>query len=188
MKRAIFWYLDQCLDLSKGPQDNSELRGQIIISLLSRDGLCSNTPLAVVGPLGDLHSPQMRFATTENISTDLDDQQYELPAGWAERKTDSGHIYYVNHKLRTSQWKRPVMLKDENQKNGSLVLNDNNDERTDDHHVDENCPGDSSCASTSGSGSSGVTTPGSKRVAISNILVRDIQTVKNRVNFLGFFF
>nr|CAI5838432.1 unnamed protein product [Callosobruchus analis] len=95
----------QCLDLGKASQDDSEpVKGQIIISLLSRDGPCGGTPLAIVGPLGDLHGPQEPVGP---LNEGCDD----LPAGWEERRTPNGRPYYVNHVTRSTQWVKPSMAK-----------------------------------------------------------------------------
>ncbi|XP_017779182.1 PREDICTED: E3 ubiquitin-protein ligase SMURF2 [Nicrophorus vespilloides] len=92
----------QCLELCKASQDDSEpVKGQIIISLLSRDGPCGGTPLAVVGPLGELRGPTDRDASP---ATDNE----ELPPGWEERRTANGRPYYVNHITKTTQWFKPI--------------------------------------------------------------------------------
>lgn len=100
------------------------MKGQIIISLLSRDGPCGGTPLAVVGPLGELRGPNDCESPTENE---------ELPPGWEERRTESGRIYYVNHLTRTTQWVRPISNKNVNRRvitngdtNSNNINNDNN--------------------------------------------------------------
>ncbi|KAI4455857.1 hect domain ubiquitin-protein ligase [Holotrichia oblita] len=93
-------FVNQRLNLGKLHQDDSELvKGQIIISLMSRDGPSGGIPLAVVGPLGDLKGPSDR----ENSPTDND----ELPHGWEERRTDNGRPYYVNHITKSTQWIKP---------------------------------------------------------------------------------
>ncbi|XP_015112357.1 E3 ubiquitin-protein ligase SMURF2 [Diachasma alloeum] len=85
----------QRLDLCKANTDDTEvIKGQIVVSLLSRDGhngAVSNTVghNAVVDVLGDLSCPT------------------DLPDGWEERRTESGRLYYVNHYTRTTQWIRP---------------------------------------------------------------------------------
>ncbi|XP_033210402.1 E3 ubiquitin-protein ligase SMURF1 [Belonocnema kinseyi] len=85
----------QRLDLSKAhSEDTDVVKGQIVVSLLSRDGhngAVSNTVghNAVVDVLGDLSCPT------------------DLPDGWEERRTPSGRLYYVNHFTRTTQWIRP---------------------------------------------------------------------------------
>ncbi|XP_001606601.2 E3 ubiquitin-protein ligase SMURF2 [Nasonia vitripennis] len=85
----------QRLDLCKANSDDTDvIKGQIVVSLLSRDGhngAVSNTVghNAVVDLLGDLSCPT------------------DLPDGWEERRTQSGRLYYVNHYTRTTQWIRP---------------------------------------------------------------------------------
>ncbi|XP_076648828.1 SMAD specific E3 ubiquitin protein ligase isoform X1 [Halictus rubicundus] len=85
----------QRLDLCKAHSDDTDVvKGQIVVSLLSRDGhngAVSNTVghNAVVDVLGDLSCPT------------------DLPEGWEERRTQSGRLYYVNHYLRSTQWIRP---------------------------------------------------------------------------------
>ncbi|EDW61048.1 E3 ubiquitin-protein ligase Smurf1 [Drosophila virilis] len=87
----------QRLDLGKlSPDDDELVRGQIIISLLPKDGPCSGNPLAIVGPSGDVRGP-----SEEDSSVD------SLPEGWEERRTDNGRIYYVNHATKSTQWDRP---------------------------------------------------------------------------------
>lgn len=99
--------VDQRLDLCKASVDDTDpVKGQIIISLLSRDGPCGGTPLAVVGPLGELRGP--------NDCDSSPAENDELPPGWEERRTDSGRVYYVNHVTRTTQWVRPVCNKNTN--------------------------------------------------------------------------
>ena len=66
------------------------VKGQIVISLLSRDGHGHGSLNAVVDNLGNLSCP------------------LDLPEGWEERRTNSGRVYYVNHYLRTTQWDRPT--------------------------------------------------------------------------------
>ncbi|TDG40897.1 hypothetical protein AWZ03_012675 [Drosophila navojoa] len=88
----------QRLDLGKlSPDDDELVRGQIIISLLAKDGPCSGNPLAIVGPSGDVRGP------SEEESPSVD----HLPEGWEERRTDNGRIYYVNHATKSTQWDRP---------------------------------------------------------------------------------
>ncbi|KAK9299882.1 hypothetical protein QLX08_007266 [Tetragonisca angustula] len=85
----------QRLDLCKAHSDDTDvIKGEVVISLLSRDGhngAVSNTVghNAVVDVLGDLSCPT------------------DLPDGWEERRTRSGRLYYVNHYTRTTQWIRP---------------------------------------------------------------------------------
>ncbi|XP_045497074.1 E3 ubiquitin-protein ligase SMURF2 [Colias croceus] len=98
----------QCLELC---EDNSGeacgVKGQVIVSLLSRDGARGEpasaagegSPLAVVGPAGEVRAP--REPPVSN-GTSL-----PLPQHWEERFTSSGRPYYVNHALRRTQWERP---------------------------------------------------------------------------------
>uniref|UniRef100_U5EYM0 E3 ubiquitin-protein ligase SMURF1 n=1 Tax=Corethrella appendiculata TaxID=1370023 RepID=U5EYM0_9DIPT len=89
----------QRLDLVKNSVDDTDpVKGQIIVSLMSRDGTCGGTPLAIVGPAGDVRGPD----DDEEILQD------ELPEGWEERRTPNGRIYYVNHVNKTTQWSRPT--------------------------------------------------------------------------------
>jgi E3 ubiquitin ligase SMURF1/2 len=92
---------DQCLDLCKiAPDDAEPVKGQIIISLMSRDACGGGTPLAIVGPAGEVRGPP------EDGGEDV--QQENLPEGWEERRAASGRIYYVNHVTKTTQWIRPT--------------------------------------------------------------------------------
>jgi len=80
----------QRLDLIADPNYPLPVKGQIVISLLSRDGHGSGSLNAVVDNLGNLSCP------------------LDLPEGWEERRTNSGRVYYVNHYHRTTQWDRPT--------------------------------------------------------------------------------
>lgn len=89
----------QRLELCKASQDDPDpVKGQIIVSLMSRDGTTGGTPLAIVGPAGDVRGPD----DDEEILND------ELPAGWEERLTQNGRVYYVNHVIKSTQWNRPT--------------------------------------------------------------------------------
>jgi len=80
----------QRLDLVSDASNPLPVKGQIVVSLLSRDGHGTGSLNAVVDPLGNLSCP------------------LDLPEGWEERRTNSGRVYYVNHYLRTTQWDRPT--------------------------------------------------------------------------------
>ncbi|XP_076366217.1 E3 ubiquitin-protein ligase SMURF2-like isoform X2 [Tachypleus tridentatus] len=81
----------QRLDLCKSNSDDQDVvRGQIVVSLLSRDGHGSGSQNVVMD-------------TVENLSSSED-----LPEGWEERRTASGRIYYVNHYTRSTQWEKPT--------------------------------------------------------------------------------
>lgn len=117
------------MDLVKASQEDSEpVKGQIIISLLSRDGPCGGTPLAVVGPQGELRGP------TDSNGIPITNE--ELPPGWEERRTSNGRLYYVNHLTRSTQWikpqptnkvrRRPIQSENNNGTLGDVeVLNNN---------------------------------------------------------------
>ncbi|XP_063534154.1 E3 ubiquitin-protein ligase SMURF2 [Cydia strobilella] len=98
----------QCLELCEdGSGETCGVRGQVIVSLMSRDGTRGEpasaagegSPLAVVGPAGDVRAP--REPAAHNT-------QKPLPQHWEERFTASGRAYYVNHALRLTQWERPA--------------------------------------------------------------------------------
>uniref|UniRef100_A0A8C7ZMF6 HECT-type E3 ubiquitin transferase n=1 Tax=Oryzias sinensis TaxID=183150 RepID=A0A8C7ZMF6_9TELE len=77
----------QRLDLNKlGPNDNDTVRGQIVVSLQSRDRIGTGGPVVDCSRLFD----------------------NDLPDGWEERRTTSGRIQYLNHITRTTQWERPT--------------------------------------------------------------------------------
>uniref|UniRef100_A0A3B1K9U6 E3 ubiquitin-protein ligase n=1 Tax=Astyanax mexicanus TaxID=7994 RepID=A0A3B1K9U6_ASTMX len=77
----------QRLDLNKlGPNDSDTVRGQIVVSLQSRDRIGSGGPVVDCSRLFD----------------------NDLPDGWEERRTASGRIQYLNHITRSTQWERPT--------------------------------------------------------------------------------
>lgn len=80
----------QRLDLIADTNYPLPVKGQLVVSLLSRDGHGTGSLNAVVDPLGNMVCPA------------------DLPEGWEERQTNSGRVYYVNHYLRTTQWERPT--------------------------------------------------------------------------------
>lgn len=109
----------QRLDLGKAtPDDPTPVKGQIIISLLSRDALSgAGNPIAIVGPAGEVHGPDEdeNSTTTTTATTNNSEQKHSsnsnssnLPEGWEERKTMDGRSYFVNHVSRTTQWSRPT--------------------------------------------------------------------------------
>ena len=83
----------QRLDLVPDSNNPLQVRGQIVISLLSRDGHGTGSLNAVVDKLGNL-----------SCSSTVD-----LPEGWEERRAQNGRIYYVNHFTRSTQWDRPTV-------------------------------------------------------------------------------
>uniref|UniRef100_A0A8C6V0D0 HECT-type E3 ubiquitin transferase n=1 Tax=Neogobius melanostomus TaxID=47308 RepID=A0A8C6V0D0_9GOBI len=77
----------QRLDLNKlSPNDSDTVRGQIVVSLQSRDRIGSGGPVVDCSRLFD----------------------NDLPDGWEERRTASGRIQYLNHITRSTQWERPT--------------------------------------------------------------------------------
>lgn len=106
-----FYNSDQRLDLGKlSSIDQEPVRGQIIISLTSRDGPTGGTPLAIVGPTGDVRCPDDDNDEDENlINTSTSETTLErLPNGW-EKRLFNGRVYYVNHVSKTSQWEPPTV-------------------------------------------------------------------------------
>lgn len=94
------------------------MKGQIIISLLSRDGPSGGTPLAVVGPLGELRGPSDPDTSPS--------ENEDLPPGWEERRTENGRLYYVNHLSRSTQWTKPQLSGKTKSKTPRVVNNDDN--------------------------------------------------------------
>ncbi|KAJ8730015.1 hypothetical protein PYW07_017053 [Mythimna separata] len=103
----------QCLELcEEGSGETFGVRGQVIVSLVSRDAARGEpataagegSPLAVVGPAGDVRTPRdPRDPTPVQNGT-----RNPLPQHWEERFTSSGRAYYVNHASRRTQWERPA--------------------------------------------------------------------------------
>ena len=88
--------LDQRLDLCKQNEEDTEvIRGQVVISLLSRDTHGGGSQNVTIGAGSD--PPNDIF----NTSTDL-------PEGWEARSTTTGRYYYVNHHTRSTQWQKPT--------------------------------------------------------------------------------
>ena len=82
------------------PDNNTPLpvKGQIVISLLSRDGHGTGSVNAVVDNQGNLSTT----CPSSDESTDI-----TLPPGWEQRRAANGRAYYVNHHTRTTQWNKP---------------------------------------------------------------------------------
>ena len=85
------------------PDSNNPLpvKGQIVISLLSRDGHGTGSLNAVVDKLG-------------NLSCTAAESGF-LPEGWEERRAQNGRTYFVNHFTRSTQWERPTVSASESQ-------------------------------------------------------------------------
>lgn len=85
-------YTDQCLELcEEGSGESCGVRGQVIVSLVSRDAARGEpaaagegSPLAVVGPAGDVRAPREPRDTNRNTNPN------PLPTHWEERFTSSG--------------------------------------------------------------------------------------------------
>lgn len=92
----------QRLDLVPDSNNPLPVKGQIVISLLSRDGHQGTGSLnAVVDKLG-------------NLSCTAAESGF-LPEGWEERRAQNGRTYYVNHFTRSTQWERPTVAASESQ-------------------------------------------------------------------------
>ncbi|XP_060071708.1 E3 ubiquitin-protein ligase SMURF2-like [Ylistrum balloti] len=87
----------QRLDLQRNnSDDNDNVRGQIVISLISRD---RGSSLTGSGP---------NVTDASVIPSSIPSDPNELPEGWEERRTASGRVHYVNHLTRSTQWARPT--------------------------------------------------------------------------------
>ena len=104
----------QRLDLV--PDNNAPLpvKGQIVISLLSRDGTGGSG-----GGSGGVVGGSAVNAIVDNLgnlSVSNGDHQNlfdtPLPPGWEQRISNSGRPYYVNHRTRTTQWNKPFASND----------------------------------------------------------------------------
>ncbi|XP_050308528.1 E3 ubiquitin-protein ligase SMURF2 [Anthonomus grandis grandis] len=132
----------QCLDLCKASQEDSEpVKGQIIISLLSRDGPCGGTPVAIVSPMGDIRGPSNDESINDNVVNveNGNNVAEELPRGWEERRTQNGRLYYVNHVMKSTQWVRPQNGKGRVKRvNNETNGNNNNDINRIEEEADSN--------------------------------------------------
>ena len=82
-------------------EDADIVRGQLVISLLSREGSRSGggrLQNVVISESGN---------SSSNSQTCLNNND-DLPEGWTECRTSSGRVYYVNHDARATQWDRPT--------------------------------------------------------------------------------
>ncbi|XP_014672884.1 PREDICTED: E3 ubiquitin-protein ligase SMURF2-like [Priapulus caudatus] len=83
----------QRLDLCKKQlNDPDPVRGQVVVSIMSRDRGSSDRN-AVTDSMG-------------NLAYSMDPN--ELPEGWEERRTLNGRVQYLNHVTRSVQWERPT--------------------------------------------------------------------------------
>ncbi|PIK36976.1 hypothetical protein BSL78_26191, partial [Apostichopus japonicus] len=90
LKDTGFTRLDLC---RQNADDPDNIRGQLVISITSRDRTNSSHLGAVVD--------------SRQISQALQDPN-DLPDGWEERTSTSGRVYFVNHLNRATQWDRPT--------------------------------------------------------------------------------
>ncbi|XP_076075095.1 E3 ubiquitin-protein ligase SMURF2-like [Mytilus galloprovincialis] len=98
----------QRLDLQRNnSDDNDNVRGQIVISLISRDRGGSGS-----GPVN---------TDASGIPPSIPSDPNELPEGWEERRTASGRVHYVNHITRSTQWERPTRPASECMRNSIMV-------------------------------------------------------------------
>lgn len=129
----------QRLDLSRSNLDDLEpVKGQIVVSLLSRDGHgygCGSQNV-VVDRLGNLSCPD------------------DLPEGWEERRTASGRVYYVNHFTRSTQWEKPTRSAYENEvANNNSSSSSNNSNNNSNSNNSSNRPSPHQSSNTSNSNS-----------------------------------
>ena len=98
---SFFFKGYQRLDLVPDSNNPLPVKGQIVISLLSRDGHGTGSLNAVVDKLG-------------NLSCTAAESGF-LPEGWEERRAQNGRTYFVNHFTRSTQWERPTVSASESQ-------------------------------------------------------------------------
>uniref|UniRef100_A0A2C9JGB1 HECT-type E3 ubiquitin transferase n=1 Tax=Biomphalaria glabrata TaxID=6526 RepID=A0A2C9JGB1_BIOGL len=98
----------QRLDLQRqNSEDNDAVRGQIVISLISRDR----------GNAG----PGQQVPDSSSSSPSIPYDPNELPEGWEERRGTNGRVHYVNHVTRSTQWDRPTKPATETSRPVSMV-------------------------------------------------------------------
>lgn len=141
------------------------MKGQIIISLLSRDALTGtgNPGLAIVGPAGDVRGPD---------DDDLPEpRQSPLPEGWEDRRTPDGRVYYVNHVTKTTQWSRPTQAASASQ---ALVVTTNGQNGSDTNIQTPPGPSRSSTMNnieqSPSNGSLNIEPPGNRRHSTENLI------------------
>ncbi|RWS15628.1 E3 ubiquitin-protein ligase SMURF2-like protein [Dinothrombium tinctorium] len=101
----------QRLDLQKiREEDTDVVKGQIVISLLSRDHArpgSSRLQNVVIVDSDNINHNAEEPSHDVSLTNALNDQN-DLPDGWEQRTTTSGRVYYVNHYARSTQWEKPV--------------------------------------------------------------------------------
>jgi E3 ubiquitin ligase SMURF1/2 len=155
--------IDQRLDLHKFREEDQDIvRGQIVISLLSRDG-----SRAAGGRLQNvvISDSGNSSAHSHNCAIINDD----LPDGWTECRTSSGRVYYVNHEARATQWDKPT--------NSSL-----NDTRRNNHNVQQSNTNNNS--SNNGSNSNTNTNNNNSNSELSSVRSQQRRSTRHR-NYLA---
>ena len=118
----------QRLDLVSDNNNPYPVKGQIVISLLSRDGHGTGSLNAVVDNLGNLSCSAnvpvanalpitLTSTPTPPVPNQINGGEV-LPEGWEQRRSASGRVYYVNHVSKTTQWEKPTKPANEIQHNG----------------------------------------------------------------------
>ena len=113
----------QRMNLNKNRNDNygDTVKGQIVISLL----LLNNNIRVANGNNNyesiDLNMDSNMENVNENQNTSLNfiNENNGLPAGWEERKTSCGRVYYVNHNDKHTQWQKPTIAQINNSTNNN---------------------------------------------------------------------
>ncbi|KAH0508348.1 E3 ubiquitin-protein ligase SMURF2 [Microtus ochrogaster] len=126
----------QRLDLCKlGPNDNDTVRGQIVVSLQSRDRIGTGGQVVDCSRLFDNDLPD---GDLSNINCE---ELGPLPPGWEIRNTATGRVYFVDHNNRTTQFTDPRLSA-----NLHLVLNRQNQLKDQQQQqVVSLCPDDTEC-------------------------------------------
>lgn len=115
----FFSFLDQRLDLHKFYEEDTDIiKGQIVISLISRDmmnGNNNNNNRNSVLLANNISASNIqennghRSRSQEIRSRSYIEGVDDLPDGWTECRTSNGRVYYMNHVSRTTQWEKPTL-------------------------------------------------------------------------------
>ncbi len=89
----------QKIDLVADRSNPLLVKGQVVVSLQSRDVKGTGSMNAVVDNMGNLS-----FGGGVNVGSTATE---DLPEGWEERRSANGRPYYVNHRTKSTQWQRP---------------------------------------------------------------------------------
>ena len=152
--------------------DNDVIKGQIVISLLSRESArTSSSRMQNVVIMNDVENnscntncqsvpPTISLSPSgENITSPINGSNNHsstpcLPDGWEERQTSSGRIYYVNHRTRSTHWDKPPPLPERPR---SMHESNNNQQNTSNNNSSDR-NGSSPPPNTSSSSTSHITT------------------------------